>query len=132
MYVKRLNRGRPAERAVRLTERGRPSRQAQPTNEPSDTFSYSHDRDTRLGASLYELQWRKADEASRTYERDEAIAWLCHALRRNPSDSVAAARLLSLLKSHSFPVPLLPPLNHEDSLIAVDFGQTGDRFATAT
>ena len=87
---------------------------------------------TRLSASLYELQWRKADEASRADEGDETIAWLSHALRRNPSDSVAAARLLSLLSSYSFPVPLLPPLLHEDRLVAVDFGQSGERLATAT
>jgi len=87
---------------------------------------------TRLSASLYELRWRRADEASRVGERDEAIAWFCYFLRQNPQDSVAAARLLSLLASCNFPVPLVSPLMHDAPVVEVDFSRTGDRLATAT
>jgi WD40 repeat protein/serine/threonine protein kinase len=87
---------------------------------------------TRLSTSLYELRWRRADEASRSGQHDEAIAWLCSFLRENPSDSVAAARLLSLLSSCNFPVMLLPPLIHEASVNAMDFGQAGEHLATIT
>src|SRR5262245_4679683 len=85
---------------------------------------------TRLSASLYELRWRQADEASRTEDRAEAIARFSQFLRENPSDSTAAARLLSLLSSHSFPVLLHPPLAHEAPVVAVNFSRAGDRLAT--
>jgi WD40 repeat protein/predicted Ser/Thr protein kinase len=87
---------------------------------------------TRLEASLYELRWRTADEAARSGERDEAIAWLCYFLRQNPGDSAAAARLLSLLSSYDFPLLLFPPLIHEAPVVAVDFSRAGDRLATAS
>jgi WD40 repeat protein len=87
---------------------------------------------SRLSSSLYELRWRRADEASRAGQHDEAIAWLSSFLRENPSNSVAAARLLSLLSSCNFPVMLLPPLVHEGSVSAIDFGATGEHLATLT
>jgi WD40 repeat protein len=85
-----------------------------------------------LTRSLYEVQWRQADDAARGDEMGEAIAWFSHFLRENPSNADAAARLLSLLSSCNFPVLLLPPLVHESPVIAMDFSQVGDRLATAT
>src|SRR5262249_26461762 len=67
---------------------------------------------------------------SRTDDRAEAIAWFSRFLRENPNDSTAAARLLSLLSSHNFPVLLHPPLAHEAPVVAVDLSRTGDRLAT--
>src|SRR5262249_43437508 len=84
----------------------------------------------RLSRSLYESRWRQADEAARTEERSEAIAWLSHFLRKEPSDSAAAARLLSLLSSYNFPILLNPPLVHEGPVNAIDFGRTGEHLAT--
>jgi WD40 repeat protein len=85
-----------------------------------------------LTRSLYEAQWRKADEAARAEEHGEAIARFSHFLRENPSDADASARLLSLLSSCNFPVLLLPPLLQETPVIAMDFSRAGDRLATAT
>jgi WD40 repeat protein len=87
---------------------------------------------TDLTRSLYEAQWRQADEAARAEERGEAIARFSHFLREDPNDGDAAARLLSLLSSCNFPVLLIPPLIHEAPVRAMDFNQTGDRLATAT
>ena len=84
----------------------------------------------RLKANLYELRWRRADESSRAGQRDEAIAWLSSFLRENPSNSPAAARLLSLLSSCNFPVMTVPPLVHEGSVNAIDFGRSGEHLAT--
>src|SRR5262245_616721 len=83
----------------------------------------------RLSANLYELRWRQADEASRADDRSEAIAWFSRFLRDNPSDSTAAARLLSMLSSINFPVPLLPPLVNEAPVLWMSFSQAGDRLA---
>jgi WD40 repeat protein len=85
-----------------------------------------------LTRSLYETQWRQADEAARAEEHGEAIARFSHFLRENPSDADAAARLLSLLSSCNFPVLLVPPLVHEAPVTALDFNRTGDRLATAS
>jgi WD40 repeat protein/serine/threonine protein kinase len=82
-----------------------------------------------LQRSLYELRWRQADDAARAGKRSEAIAWFSQFLRKNPSDSTAAARLLSLLSSCNFPVLLLPPLVHQGPINALDFGVTGERLA---
>jgi WD40 repeat protein len=84
----------------------------------------------RLSRSLYESRWSHADDAARTGERSEAIAWFSHFLRQNPSDAAAAARLLSLLSSYNFPILLHPPLVHEGPVNALDFGATGERLAT--
>src|SRR6266581_4346276 len=85
-----------------------------------------------LTRSLYEAQWRRADDAVREGEPGEAIARFSHFLRENPNDATAAARLLSLLSSCNFPVLLLPPLVHEAPVLSMDFNQAGDRLATAT
>jgi WD40 repeat protein len=85
---------------------------------------------TSLSASLYELRWRRTDEASRTGQRDEAIAWLSSFLRENPTNSDATARLLSLLSCGNFPVMLAPPLVHEGPVNAIDFGTTGQYLAS--
>jgi len=87
---------------------------------------------TRLTSSLYELRWRTADEADRTGEIDEAIAWLSYFLRENLNDSAATARLLCLLSLHNFPLLLHPPLVHETSLAAIDLSRSGDRLATVS
>src|SRR5262249_34419027 len=83
-----------------------------------------------LSRSLYESHWRQADDDARTEDRSEAIARLSHFLRQNPRDSVAAARLLSLLSSYNFPILLHPPLLHEGTVNALDFGRTGELLAT--
>src|SRR5262249_12716369 len=80
----------------------------------------------RLSLSLYESRWRQAELAGRS----ETIAWFGRFLRDNPGDSVAAARLLSLLSSCSFPILLHPPLVHEGPVNELDFGGTGERLAT--
>jgi WD40 repeat protein/serine/threonine protein kinase len=80
----------------------------------------------RLSLSLYESRWRQAELAGRS----ETIAWFSHFLRDNPSDSTAAARLLSLLSSCSFPLLLHPPLVHEGTVNGLDFGGTGEHLAT--
>jgi WD40 repeat protein/serine/threonine protein kinase len=80
----------------------------------------------RLSRSLYESRWRQAEGA----DRNESIAWFSYFLRDNPGDSAAAARLLSLLSSCSFPILLHPPLIHEGTINAMDFGGTGEHLAT--
>jgi len=87
---------------------------------------------TRLSASLYEMRWRRTDEASRDGDRDEAIAWLSYFLRQNPADSVAAARLLSLLSTYDYPVLVHPPLAHEAPLSAYGFNRNGDRLLSVS
>ena len=85
----------------------------------------------RLRASLYELRWRQADEASRTDDRATSIARFSQFLRENPRDQTAAARLLSLLASCNFPMTLLQPLVHETPVTAMDFSPDGSYLATA-
>jgi WD40 repeat protein len=86
----------------------------------------------KLTRSLYEAQWRQADEADRADEHGEAIARFSHFLRVNPNDGPAASRLLSLLSSCNFPVLLVPPLTNETPVVALDFSQAADRLATVT
>jgi WD40 repeat protein/serine/threonine protein kinase len=85
-----------------------------------------------LTRSLYEAQWRQADDADRADEHGEAIARFSHFLRVNPNDGPAASRLLSLLSSCNFPVLLVPPLTNEAPVVALDFSHAADRLATVT
>jgi WD40 repeat protein/serine/threonine protein kinase len=85
-----------------------------------------------LTRSLYETQWRQADDADRADEHGEAIARFSHFLRVNPNDGPAASRLLSLLSSCNFPLLLVPPLTNETPVVAFDFSQAADRLATVT
>jgi WD40 repeat protein len=85
-----------------------------------------------LTRSLYEAQWRRADDADRADEHGEAIARFSHFLRVNPNDGPAASRLLSLLASCNFPVLLVPPLTNEAQVVSLDFSQAADRLATVT
>src|SRR5262249_5042613 len=87
---------------------------------------------THLSASLYESNWRRADEAADQGDRDEAIAWFSHFLRQNPSDSAAAARLLSLLAAYNFPVLLHPPLLHDSPTLGISFDRSGSRLLSVT
>jgi WD40 repeat protein len=91
-----------------------------------------HAANVTLSHSLYEVQWRQADDADTAGEHSEAIARFSHFLRENPNDATAAARLLSLLSSCNFPVLLLPPLTNEAPVTALDFSQAGDGLATVT
>src|SRR5262249_29390203 len=85
-----------------------------------------------LSHSLYEVQWRQADDADTAGEHSEAIARFSHFLRENPNDATAAARLPSPRLASPFPAPLLPPLTNEAPVTAMDFSQAGDRLATVS
>src|SRR5262249_21482387 len=85
-----------------------------------------------LSHSLYEAQWRQADDAARADEHGEAIARFSHFLHVNPNDGPAASRLLSLLSSCNFPLLRVPPLTNEAPVVALDFSQAADRLATVT
>jgi WD40 repeat protein len=85
-----------------------------------------------LTRSLYETQWRQADEADRADEHGETIARFSHFLRLNPNDGPAASRLLSLLSSCNFPVLLVPPLTNDAPVVALDVSQAADRLVTVT
>jgi len=61
-----------------------------------------------------------------------AIAYLGQVLRANPSNQVAANRLVSALVHRRFPAPLTEPLRHEFQVISAQFSPDGQRVVTAS
>jgi WD40 repeat protein/serine/threonine protein kinase/tetratricopeptide (TPR) repeat protein len=103
-------------------------------------------------------QWRRAEDHARTAEREQqraaaaadesqlqrvedllaqdhaaiALTHLAQVARRDPSNHVAAARLVSALSQRSFALPITPPLRHDGAVTCAVFSPDGQRVATAS
>jgi eukaryotic-like serine/threonine-protein kinase len=82
--------------------------------------------------ALTNLQIQKADELLADGETGEGLRYLTRILRENPSNRVAAERLMSALTFRKFAILDIPPLEHPDEVRAVDFSADGRRILTAS
>jgi WD40 repeat protein len=63
----------------------------------------------------------------------QALASLARAVREDPKNHAAVVRLYTLLISqHSWPLPLTPPLRHDDEVLSAVFSPDGTRIVTAS
>ena len=73
-------------------------------------------------------------EANRLIEANhdpDAVAYLCRILSSNPDNSIALARLASLLTYHTWMLPTLT-LQHDDWVLSGQFSPDGQRIITAS
>ncbi|MFO1459114.1 MAG: protein kinase [Verrucomicrobiota bacterium] len=85
----------------------------------------------RVEALLQQLQIQKAEELFGAQHSQEAVAVLGGVLRTNPSNAVAAARLVSAL-TRPFSQPLSVPMTHDHWVSDGDFSSDGTRVATGS
>ncbi|MBX3733192.1 MAG: protein kinase [Verrucomicrobiae bacterium] len=85
----------------------------------------------RVEELFQQMLLRQANDHFEANRRLPAIGLLSQILQRNPSNSLAASRLVSAVLV-PFPQPLAPPLRHEAAVTEVEFSPDGLRVATAS
>lgn len=97
------------------------------TNEARRT---AEEASRRLAGELRRVEWQQAEEALAAGRTPDAMATFARFLRETPNDTAAAARLRSLLERRAFPLPLLPPLVHDNPVRLVRLAPDGKRLVT--
>lgn len=88
------------------------------------------DRDRLVLAAHLEAQ--RVEEKFANDRAREAVAYLAQSLQRDPSNHVAAERLLSALTDRTFARPLTPSLRHEGNVEIARWSRDGERVVTAS
>ena len=85
----------------------------------------------QLAKDLRDLEWQKLDELVASGKRDDALANLSAFLRQNPSDRVAATRLVSMMSRCNFALPALATLRHGSAVNSLVLSADSRRAVTA-
>jgi WD40 repeat protein/serine/threonine protein kinase len=96
--------------------------------------SANRDKDranAQLERNLRNFEWQRIDELIDTGKRSDALANLSAFLRQNPSDRVAATRLVSMMSGCNFVLPAAPPLRHDAAVNNLSLSADGRRALTA-
>ena len=126
-----------AEAARRAEERARTAEldariQAQEKQKEAETAAAAQNRERmRAEGFLEQIQLQRANELLEGPEATLGITYLGQVLRSNPTNQVAAARLVSALirpRSQS----LIEPMRHDDGLFVVQFSPDGEKVVTAS
>ncbi len=126
-----------AETARRAEERARTAElnariPAQEKQKEAETAAAAQSRERmRAEGFLEQIQLQRANELLDGQEATLGITYLGQVLRRNPTNQVAAARLVSALirpRSQS----LIEPMRHDDALRVVQFSPDGEKVVTAS
>jgi len=80
-------------------------------------------RDLRDTVSLLELQ--RAEDLFRVNDAPGGVAHLAAMLRRDPSNHIAASRLVSALIDRNWALPAAPPMRHRDRVVTACFSPDG-------
>src|SRR2546427_1780046 len=114
----RINEARKAE----SHERGRAEKNAHEE-------ARQRERAERVAA---EFQIQRAEEFFAEDKASRALAHLARLLKENPTNRVAAERLLSAMTHRSFALPSCPLLKHSDVIHCTQFSPDGLRLVTAS
>jgi WD40 repeat protein/serine/threonine protein kinase len=86
----------------------------------------------RLAQTLDQVELQRAEDFFTAGDSSKALAYLAHLLRQDPTNKLAAARLLSALTVRGFALGLTPPLQHGDPIRSARFSPDGQRVLTAS
>jgi len=86
----------------------------------------------RAEHALSRILMQRAEDLFAADEPRTALAYLARVLRDNPTNCVAAARILSALTYRSFPLPVCEPLKHSGGVNDAQFNTDGTRVVTAS
>ncbi|MBL9139372.1 MAG: protein kinase [Verrucomicrobiales bacterium] len=85
-----------------------------------------------LARNLFVREWNDAEHFVDDGKTTPALTWFARVLRRDPSNHVAATRLLSLLGDLTFSTPAAAPLVHTGAVLTADFSPDGRSLLTAS
>jgi hypothetical protein len=85
----------------------------------------------RAEITLNHLQWQKAEDLLAADQTSSALAHLARLLRQQPTNHVAANRLISALTYRNFALPVWAT-QHGNSISRIAFSPDGQRLATAS
>jgi WD40 repeat protein/serine/threonine protein kinase len=85
----------------------------------------------RLAEALDQLNLQHAEELFAADDSSAAVAHLASLLRRNPTNEIAAQRLLSALIYRNFAFPVIEDFEQESPVISAEFSPDGRRLVTA-
>lgn len=86
--------------------------------------------ENKAEATLRRLDLQTVKESLARNETVRAVATLAMLLRQSPSDRAVSGWLVNVLTHRSFPLPLAPPLEHEDVVNYAGYSPDGRRVLT--
>jgi WD40 repeat protein len=85
-----------------------------------------------LARNLFVREWNDAEQFVDEGKVTPALTWFAQVLRRDPSNHVAATRLLSLLSDLTLSTPAAAPLVHSGAVLTASFSSNGRHLLTAS
>jgi WD40 repeat protein/serine/threonine protein kinase len=85
-----------------------------------------------LARRVRDFEWQAVDDLARAGKSADALTYVNRFLRRDPSDSIAATRLISILGQHNFALPVGATMRHGARINALELDPTSTRLMTAS
>jgi WD40 repeat protein len=86
----------------------------------------------RAEEAFARLEMKRVEDALAANDVVQGLTPLARVLRANPSNIVAAQRLVAALTHRSFPLPVFEPLRHDDYVWSAEYSPDGRWLATAS
>jgi eukaryotic-like serine/threonine-protein kinase len=86
----------------------------------------------RAEETLMRLQSERVEDLFREGDSSVALSYLAQALRQDPSNHLAAARIRFALSQRNFALPVVAPFLHDWAVISACFSPDGNRVVTAS
>lgn len=86
----------------------------------------------RLARDLFVREWSDAEHLLEDGRTVPALTWFARTVRSDPSNTVAASRLLSLLGDVTLSIPFSEPLIHSNAVLGADFSKDGKYLVTSS
>jgi WD40 repeat protein len=83
-----------------------------------------------LARNLFVREWQDAEQLVDEGKTHSALIWFARVVRQDPTNLIAATRLLGLLGEQTFSVPAGPDLVHPAAVRSADFSPDGRLLAT--
>jgi hypothetical protein len=126
------NQARKAEKAARIVAQNQRDKAQEAQKRVGEALARESDQHQRAEESLIRLEIQKSDALFAEDDSSTALAYLALGVRRNPSNEVAAARLLSALTHRGHNFQLSDSLKHEDVVWFAEFSPDGGYVVTAS
>lgn len=85
-----------------------------------------------LARRVRDFEWQTLDDLARAGKSADALTYVNRFLRRDPADSIAATRLISILSQHNFALPVGDIMTHRGRINALELDPTSTRLMTGS